>query len=107
MINGANLCGEALPGDDRLRSSEFALRLHRNPTKFESMDDKPDHVPVQPDLAASIRQARIESAERADARAEVRELEIVRLKALESALEPIVDQAPQGVDLFDMALTQS
>ena len=71
------------------------------------MDDKPDHVPVQPDLAASIRQARIESAERADAMAEVRELEIVRLKALESALEPIVDQAPQGVDLFDMALTQS
>ena len=71
------------------------------------MDDKPDHVPVQPDLAASIRQARVENAERADAIAEVRELEIVRLKALESALEPVVDQAPQGVDLFDMALTQS
>jgi hypothetical protein len=71
------------------------------------MDDKPDHVPVQPDLAASIRQARIENAERADAIAEVRELEIVRLKALQSALESVVDQAPQGVDLFDMALTES
>jgi hypothetical protein len=71
------------------------------------MDDKPENVPVQPDLAASIRQARVENAERADAMAEARELEIVRLKTLESALEPVVEQAPQGVDLFDMALTQS
>jgi hypothetical protein len=71
------------------------------------MDDKPDNVPVQPDLAASIRQARVENAERADAIAEVRQLEVVRLKALESALEPVIDQAPQGLDLFDMALTQS
>ena len=71
------------------------------------MDDEPQNVPVQPDLAASIRQARVENAERADAIAEAREIEIVRLKALESALEPVVDQAPQGVDMFDMALTQS
>jgi hypothetical protein len=71
------------------------------------MDDKPDDVPAQPDLAAAIRQARVENAERAEAIAEVRELEISRLKALESALEPVVDQAPQGVDLFDLALTQS
>ena len=66
-----------------------------------------ENVPVQPDLVASIRQARVENAERADAIAEVRELEIVRLKALESALEPVIDQAPQGLDLFDLALTQS
>jgi hypothetical protein len=71
------------------------------------MDDTPENVPVQPDLAASIRQARIENAERGDAIAEARELEIARLKTLESALEPVVDQAPQGVDLFDLALTQS
>jgi hypothetical protein len=74
--------------------------------KFESMDDKPQNVPAQPDLAASIRQARVENAERADAIAEVRELEIARLKTLESALETVVDQA-RGVDLFDMALSQS
>jgi hypothetical protein len=76
-------------------------------TKFESMDDTPQNVPAQPDLAASVRQARVENAERGDAIAEVRELEIARLKTLESALEPVVDQAPQGVDMFDMALTQS
>ena len=108
MINGANLRRKAVR-----RLGQLAVRRIRATlapkarTKYKSMDDKPDNVPVQPDLAASIRQARVENAERADAIAEVRELEIVRLKALESALEPVVDQAPQGVDLFDMALTQS
>ena len=68
------------------------------------MDDKPDNVPVQPDLAAAIRQARVENAERAEAIAELRELEMGRLTALESALRPIIDQAPPDVDLFDLAL---
>jgi hypothetical protein len=91
-----------------LRSAGFTLpSRRRSEQKFKLMDDKPQNVPVQPDLAASIRQARVENAERADAIAEARDLEIVRLKALESALEPVIDQAPQGVDLFDMALTQS
>ena len=31
------------------------------------MDDKPDTVPAIPDLAAAIRQARVENAERAEA----------------------------------------
>jgi len=84
-----------------------ATLISERADKYESMDDKPQNVPVQPDLVASIRQARVENAERADAIAEVRELEIVRLQALESALEPVVDQAPQGLDLFDLALTQS
>jgi hypothetical protein len=68
------------------------------------MDDKPDNVPAQPDLAAAIRQARVENAERAEAIADLRELEMGRLKALESLLKPVVDQAPPGVDLFDLAL---
>jgi hypothetical protein len=68
------------------------------------MDDKPDNVPAQPDLAAAIRQARVENAERAEAIADLRELEMGRLTALESLLKPVVDQAPPGVDLFDLAL---
>jgi len=61
------------------------------------MDDKPHNVPIQPDLVASIRQARIENAERGDAIAEgARACEIARLKTLESALESVIDQAPQG-----------
>ena len=68
------------------------------------MDDKPDNVPATPDLAAAIRQARVENAERAEAIADLRELEMGRLRALESALKPVVDQAPPDVDLFDLAL---
>jgi hypothetical protein len=70
----------------------------------EPMDDKPDNVPSQPDLAAAIRQARVENAERAEAIAELRELEMGRLLALEGALKTIVDQTPPDVDLFDLAL---
>jgi hypothetical protein len=104
----APICAES-----RRRRGQLAVQRIRatfapkERTKFESMDDKPDNVPAQPDLAAAIRQARVENAERAEAIVEVRELEIVRLKALESMLESVVDQAPRGVDLFDMALTQS
>ena len=97
LVVSQTACGCA---DSRYPRSESA-------DKYESMDDKPQNVPAEPDLVASIRQARVENAERADAIAQVRELEIVRLKALESALEPFVDQAPQDVDLFDLALTQS
>jgi hypothetical protein len=68
------------------------------------MDDKPENVQVPPDLAAAIRQARVENAERAEAVADLRELEIGRLKALEGALKPVIDQAPADVDLFDLAL---
>jgi hypothetical protein len=68
------------------------------------MDDKPDNVPSQPDLAAAIRRARVENAERAQAMAELRELEMGRLLALEGALRPIVDRAPPDVDLFDLAI---
>ncbi len=68
------------------------------------MDDKPDNVPATPDLAAAVRQARVENAERAEAIADLRELEMGRLRALESALKPVIDQAPPDVDLFDLAL---
>ncbi len=62
--------------------------------------------PGQPDLAAALRRARIENAERADAVAELREIELGRLALLESALQPVVRQAPPGVDLFDLTLAK-
>ena len=70
------------------------------------MDDKPENVPAQPDLAAAIRQARVENAERGEAIADLREMEIGRLALFESALRPVVGQAPPDVDLFDLALAQ-
>jgi hypothetical protein len=88
-----------------LRSARFTLGSRRKARMSpESMDDKPENVPAQPDLAAAIRQARVENAERAEAIADLRELEIGRLRTLEIALKPVVDQAPPDVDLFDLAL---
>ncbi len=71
------------------------------------MDEKPERPPAwQSDLAAALRRARIENAERADVVAELREIALGRLALLESALQPVVRQAPPGVDLFDLTLAK-
>ena len=70
------------------------------------MNDRPENVSAQPDLAAAIRQARVENAERAEAIADLRELELRRLALLERALKSVVGQVPLGVDLFDLALAK-
>lgn len=71
------------------------------------MDEKPEGPQVpQPDLAAAVRRARLENAERSEAIADLREIEAGRLALLESALKPVVRQAPPGVDMFDLTLTQ-
>ena len=71
------------------------------------MDKKPEGPQApQPDLAAAVRRARLENAERSEAIADLREIEAGRLALLESALKPVVRQAPPGVDMFDLTLTQ-
>jgi len=71
------------------------------------MNEKPEIQSASPpDLAAAIRQARIENAERGEAIADLREIEMGRLALLESALKPVVAQAPPDVDLFDLALAR-
>jgi len=69
------------------------------------MNDKPE-LAALPDLATAIRQARIENAERGEAIADLREIEMGRLGLLESALKPVVAQVPPDVDMFDLALAQ-
>ena len=67
------------------------------------MDEKkPDHLkPVPPSLRSAIRRARVESAEQSEAVAELREAEVARLELLLEAARPVLEQAPEGVDLFD------
>ena len=70
------------------------------------MEEKPEAPEApKPDLAAAVRRARSENAERAQAIAELREIEMGRLALLESELKPLVRQAPPGVDLFDLTLS--
>jgi hypothetical protein len=68
-------------------------------------EKKADHLrSVPPSLTAAIRRARIEGAEQNQAVAELRETEIGRLQLLEEAIRPVIEQAPEGVDLFDVGL---
>src|SRR5271165_1115524 len=93
----ADAVSERLRFSKGLRSAESALpsrrKRGRNP---KSMNDKPENASAQPDLAAAIRQARVENAERAEAIADLRELQMGRLALLESALKSVVGQAPPG-----------
>jgi hypothetical protein len=70
------------------------------------MDDKKaDHLKsVPPSLTAAIRRARIESAEQNQAVADLREAEIARLQLLDEAVRPVLDQTPNGIDLFDAGI---
>jgi len=67
------------------------------------MDErKPDHLkPVPPSLQAAIRRARVESAEQSQAVADLRQAEVARLELLLEAIRPVLDQAPEGLELFD------
>ena len=57
--------------------------------------------PAASSLQAAIRRARLESAEKSQAVLELREAEIARLELLLEAIRPVLDQAPEGVELFD------
>ena len=70
------------------------------------MDDKtPERSKTAPpNLTAAMRRARVESAEKNDAVVQLRQTEIGRLELLKEAIQPIIDQAPPGVDLFDAGI---
>jgi hypothetical protein len=70
------------------------------------MDErKPEHLKaVPPSLQAAVRRARVESAEQSEAVADLRQAEIVRLELLAEAIRPILDQTPEGIELFDAGI---
>jgi hypothetical protein len=57
-----------------------------------------------PSLTAALRRARIENVERSDVLAELRGAEMARLEILSDALKPVLDQIPEGIDLFDQGM---
>ena len=77
------------------------------------MDEPMRPLPLpEPDLAQrpaanlneSIRKARIEQAERSDVVAELRGAELARLEMLKDALQPVLAQVPDDVDMFDVGI---
>lgn len=58
-------------------------------------------------LKQAMRRARLDDAERAGARAELRAARLGRLELLQDSLQPLLAQIPDEIDLFDIALVPS
>jgi len=66
---------------------------------------KPDHLKaVPPSLQQAVRRARVESAEQSEVVDDLHQAEVTRLELLAEAVRPVLDQTPEGVDLFDVGI---
>ena len=57
-------------------------------------------------LRDALRQARIEAADRTGVVVDLRDAEVARLEILNEALDPLFEQIPDSVDLFDRGISQ-
>jgi len=67
--------------------------------------DKPA-ADAAPPLKEAVREARIEAAERSAVVVELRDAELARLELLNEALDPIFNDIPDSVDLFDRGVSK-
>jgi hypothetical protein len=75
-------------------------RLSREPNAAPGpREDSP------PRLKSAVREARIEVAERTSVVVDLRDAELARLEILKEKLEPIFDEIPSDVDLFDHGIS--
>src|SRR4030088_3675140 len=56
-------------------------------------------------LRDALRQARIEAADRTGVVVDLRDAEVARLEILNEALDPLFEQIPERVDLFDRGIS--
>lgn len=70
------------------------------------MSDTKPNLSAVPNLPRVMRLARIDAAEQSQVVAELRRAEVARLELLHDAIRPVLDQAPDGVDLFDAGIAQ-
>ena len=63
-----------------------------------------DDRPVR--LRDALRRARIEAADRSGVVVELRDAEVARLEILNDALDPLFDEIPARVDMFDRGISQ-
>src|SRR6201991_715209 len=64
----------------------------------------PSESPMR--LRDALRKARIEAADRTGVVVALRDAEVARLEILSEALDPLVAQVPDNVDLFDRGISQ-
>lgn len=88
----------AKPGEARGETRDRMI-----PPTFGSASGRDSARPA-PDLAAALRTARAQDAERTYAINDLRILAMTRLTLLRDALAPVLRQVPDDVDLFDVGL---
>jgi hypothetical protein len=69
-----------------------------------SATDTPAEKPMR--LRDALRQARIEAADRTGVVVDLRDAEVARLEILNEALDPLFEQIPDRIDLFDRGISQ-
>jgi hypothetical protein len=57
-------------------------------------------------LRDALRQARVDHAERTAVVVDLHDAEVARLELLSEALDPVFEEVPQGVDLFDRGISR-
>ena len=62
--------------------------------------------PSEGRLKHAIHQARVESAERSSVVVDLRDAELARLELLHEALEPLFNEIPPEVELFDRGISR-
>ena len=68
-------------------------------------DMRGEHVrAAAPSLTAAVRRARVEEAERSDVIDDLRGAELARLEALHEAIQPVLAQVPENIDIFDAGI---
>ncbi|HEX5509038.1 MAG TPA: hypothetical protein VFX37_11090 [Pseudolabrys sp.] len=71
--------------------------------KANAGSEKPDTV--QP-LKSAVREARIEAAERSAVIVDLRDAELARLELLNEALDPLFNEIPDHIELFDRGVSR-
>ncbi len=70
----------------------------------EAPDSSTEPRPVR--LREALRQARIEAADRTGVVVDLRDAEVARLEILNDALDPLFNEIPGQIDLFDRGISQ-
>jgi hypothetical protein len=67
---------------------------------------RPSELPPAAPLREALRKARVEQAERAGVVVDLHDAEVARLEILNEALDPVFNEIPAEVDLFDRGISR-
>src|SRR4051812_1335497 len=88
-------------------TARLTAKLKQAPAMSDNPNPATDHSAEKPvRLRDALRQARIEAADRTGVVVDLRDAEVARLEILNEALDPLFEQIPDHIDLFDRGISQ-